>query len=65
MQRYKSNTKKARSIYTELYVFLCEFRAALQVFEVGSFGRAVEVVAGFAAPYDLAELSVGGGLGVA
>ncbi len=36
-----------------------------QVFEVGSFGRALEVLAGFAAPYDLAELSVGGGLGVA
>ena len=36
-----------------------------QVFEVDSFGRALEVLAGFAAPYDLAELSVGGGLGVA
>jgi len=36
-----------------------------QVFEVGSFGRAVEVVADFAAPYGLPELSVGGGLGVA
>ena len=35
-----------------------------QVFEVGAFGRAVEVLAGFAAPFGLAELSVGGGLGV-
>ena len=36
-----------------------------QVFEVGSFARAVEVVAAFAAPLALPELSVGGGLGVA
>ncbi len=35
-----------------------------QVFEVGAFARAVEVLAGFAAPFGLAELSVGGGLGV-
>ena len=35
-----------------------------QVFEVGAFARAVEVLATFAAPYGLAELSVGGGLGV-
>ena len=35
-----------------------------QVFEVGAFARAVEVLAGFAAPFELAELSVGGGLGV-
>ena len=36
-----------------------------QVFEVGAFSRAVEVLAGFAAPFGLPELSVGGGLGVA
>lgn len=35
-----------------------------QVFEVEAFARAVEVLAGFAAPFGLAELSVGGGLGV-
>ena len=35
-----------------------------QVFEVGAFSRAVEVLAGFAAPFGLPELSVGGGLGV-
>jgi len=36
-----------------------------QVFEVGSLARAVEVVARFAAPLQLGELSIGGGLGVA
>ncbi len=36
-----------------------------QVFELGPFRQAVEVIAGFARPYDLPELSVGGGLGVA
>ena len=35
-----------------------------QVFEVGAFARAIEVLADFAAPLGLAELSVGGGLGV-
>ena len=35
-----------------------------QVFEVGAFARAIEVLADFAAPFGLAELSVGGGLGV-
>ncbi len=35
-----------------------------QVFEVGAFSRAVEVMVGFAAPFGLPELSVGGGLGV-
>ena len=35
-----------------------------QVFVVSSFAKAAAVVAGVAAPYDLAELSVGGGLGV-
>lgn len=35
-----------------------------QVFDVAAFTRAVEVLAGFAAPFGLAELSVGGGLGV-
>ena len=35
-----------------------------QVFEVGAFARAVEVLAGFAVPFGLPELSVGGGLGV-
>ncbi|MEC8999259.1 MAG: diaminopimelate decarboxylase [Actinomycetota bacterium] len=35
-----------------------------QVFEVGAFARAVEVLAAFAAPFGLPELSVGGGLGV-
>ncbi|MXW42278.1 MAG: diaminopimelate decarboxylase [Acidimicrobiia bacterium] len=36
-----------------------------QVFELRSFQRAVEVVARFAEPYGLSELSLGGGLGVA
>ena len=36
-----------------------------QVFELRSFQRAVEVIAGFAQPYGLPELSLGGGLGVA
>ena len=36
-----------------------------QVFRLDSFRRAVAVVAGFANPLGLAELSVGGGLGVA
>ncbi|MCY3663247.1 MAG: diaminopimelate decarboxylase [bacterium] len=36
-----------------------------QVFRLDSFARAVEVVAAFANPLGLAELSVGGGLGVA
>ncbi|MBI00399.1 MAG: diaminopimelate decarboxylase [Acidimicrobiaceae bacterium] len=35
-----------------------------QVFELGAFTRAVEVLAEFAAPFGLPELSVGGGLGV-
>ncbi|WP_419919756.1 diaminopimelate decarboxylase [Candidatus Poriferisocius sp.] len=36
-----------------------------QVFELGPFRQAVEVIAGFAQPYGLPELSLGGGLGVA
>ena len=35
------------------------------VFAADSFGRAAEVMAAFAAPYDLPELILGGGLGVA
>jgi diaminopimelate decarboxylase len=35
------------------------------VFAADSFGRAAEVMAAFAAPYDLPELVLGGGLGVA
>ena len=35
------------------------------VFAAESFGRAAEVMAAFAAPYDLPELVLGGGLGVA
>ena len=35
-----------------------------QVFDVEPFARAIDVLAAFAAPYDLHELSVGGGLGV-
>jgi diaminopimelate decarboxylase len=35
-----------------------------QVFDVEPFARAIHVLAAFAAPYDLPELSVGGGLGV-
>jgi len=35
-----------------------------QVFDVASFERAIEVIAGFAAPLDIEELSIGGGLGV-
>ena len=35
-----------------------------QVFEVGAFARAIEGLIDFAAPFGLAELSVGGGLGV-
>ena len=36
-----------------------------QVFRVDSFGSALEVVAAFAEPFDLPELVIGGGLGVA
>jgi diaminopimelate decarboxylase len=36
-----------------------------QVFRLPSFAQSVEVIAGFAKPYGLPELSVGGGLGVA
>ena len=35
-----------------------------QVFDVASFERAIDVIAGFAAPLDIQELSIGGGLGV-
>lgn len=35
-----------------------------QVFVVSSFAKAARVIADVAAPYDLAEMSVGGGLGV-
>ena len=35
-----------------------------QVFDVEPFARAIDVLAAFATPYDLPELSVGGGLGV-
>jgi len=35
-----------------------------QVFDVGSFEQAVEILAGFFVPLDLPELCVGGGLGV-
>jgi len=35
-----------------------------QVFDVEPFARAIDVLGAFAAPYDLPELSVGGGLGV-
>jgi diaminopimelate decarboxylase len=36
-----------------------------QVFDVAAFERAIAVIAGFAAPLDIEELSIGGGLGVA
>lgn len=36
-----------------------------QVFDVSSFERAIEVIAGFASPLAIEELSIGGGLGVA
>jgi len=36
-----------------------------QVFDVSSFEKAIEVIAGFAAPLAIEELSIGGGLGVA
>ncbi len=36
-----------------------------QVFRLDSFARSVAVLAEFSRPYDLAELSIGGGLGVA
>jgi diaminopimelate decarboxylase len=36
-----------------------------QVFDVGSFEKAIGVIAEFAAPLDIEELSIGGGLGVA
>lgn len=35
-----------------------------QVFDVGSFSKTVEVLAGFVQPLDVEELSIGGGLGV-
>ena len=40
------------------------FHIGSQVFEIGAFVRAVEVMADCAAPFGLPELSVGGGLGV-
>jgi diaminopimelate decarboxylase len=36
-----------------------------QVFRLPSFAQSVEIIAAFAKPYDLPELAVGGGLGVA
>lgn len=36
-----------------------------QVFDVGSFEKAAEVLAGFASQFEIEELSIGGGLGVA
>ncbi len=36
-----------------------------QVFDVASFSKAVDVLAGFVTPLDVEELSIGGGLGVA
>lgn len=36
-----------------------------QVFDVGSFMKAIDVLAGFLADHGVAELSIGGGLGVA
>jgi len=35
-----------------------------QVFDVSSFSKAVEILAGFVGPMDVGELSIGGGLGV-
>jgi diaminopimelate decarboxylase len=51
-----SKTLRLRGIHTHI---------GSQVLRVDSFARALEVVAGFAAPYRLEEISLGGGLGVA
>ncbi|MET0577752.1 MAG: diaminopimelate decarboxylase [Ilumatobacteraceae bacterium] len=52
-----------RSPAVELVGLHCHIGS--NVFAADSFGRAAEVMAGFAAPLDLPELVLGGGLGVA
>jgi diaminopimelate decarboxylase len=52
-----------RSPSVELMGLHCHIGS--NVFAVSSFARAAEVMAAFAAPYDLPELTLGGGLGVA
>jgi diaminopimelate decarboxylase len=52
-----------RSSSVELVGLHCHIGS--NVFAADSFGRAAEVMAGFAGPFDLPELVLGGGLGVA
>jgi diaminopimelate decarboxylase len=55
--------RAARSPAVNLVGLHCHIGS--NVFAADSFGRAAEVMAAFAAPYDLPELVLGGGLGVA
>ena len=56
-------TRAQRSSAVELIGLHCHIGS--NVFAASSFARAAEVMAGFAAPFDLPELTLGGGLGVA
>jgi len=56
-------TRAQRSASVELIGLHCHIGS--NVFAASSFARAAEVMAGFAAPFDLPELTLGGGLGVA
>jgi diaminopimelate decarboxylase len=55
--------RASRSASVDLVGLHCHIGS--NVFAADSFGRAAEVMADFAAPYDLPELVLGGGLGVA
>ena len=55
--------RSRRSSSVELIGLHCHIGS--NVFAASSFARAAEVMAGFAAPFDLPELTLGGGLGVA
>ncbi len=56
-------SRAQRSAAVELIGLHCHIGS--NVFAASSFARAAEVMAGFAAPLDLPELTLGGGLGVA
>ena len=59
----RAAARAARSSAVNLVGLHCHIGS--NVFAADSFGRAAEVMAAFAAPYDLPELVLGGGLGVA
>jgi diaminopimelate decarboxylase len=59
----RAAARAARSPAVNLVGLHCHIGS--NVFAADSFGRAAEVMAAFAAPYDLPELVLGGGLGVA